>query len=142
MVDLNALRTNQVFIVATVAIAFLLGAERGVVLLALLALCMAIGVALPGNGPIQLCYRNVLVPVGVVKPAREPGSQAPHRFAQAMGASCLALAAVLALAGFELAGWILAIVVLGLALVNLVFGFCTGCFIYLHLGRLRSEARA
>jgi hypothetical protein len=29
MVDQNALRTNQVFIVATVAIAFLLGAERG-----------------------------------------------------------------------------------------------------------------
>jgi hypothetical protein len=142
MVDLNALRTNQVFIVATVAVAFLLGADRGVVLLALLALCMAAGVAFPGNGPIQLLYRKVLVPVGLVKPAREPGSQAPHRFAQAMGATCLALAAILLLLGFDLAGWVLAFVVLALALVNLVFGFCTGCFIYLHLGRLRPDARA
>jgi hypothetical protein len=142
MVDLNALRTNQVIIVGMVALAFLLGAERGVVLLALLALCMAIGVAFPGKGPIQLLYRNMLVPVGLVKPARESGSQAPHRFAQAMGASCLALAAILLLVGFDFAGWVLAFVVLVLALVNLVFGFCTGCFIYLHLGRLRSDARA
>ena len=141
MVDLNALRTNQVFIVGTVAIAFLLGADRGVVLLALLALCMAIGVAMPGNGPIQLLYRKVLVPAGIVKPNREPGSQAPHRFAQGMGAACLALSAALLLSGFDIAGWALGFLVLALALVNLVFGFCTGCFIYLHLGRLRSDAR-
>ena len=90
-------------------------------LLALLALCMAIGVAAPGNGPIQLLYRKVLVPVGIVKPNREPGNPAPHRFAQAMGAVCLALAAVLLLLGFDLAGWLLGFVVLALALVNLRF---------------------
>ena len=60
MVDLNALRTNQVIIVGTVALAFLLGAERGVVLLALLALCMAIGVAFPAKGRssyfIETCW--------------------------------------------------------------------------------------
>jgi hypothetical protein len=137
MVDLNALRTNQVFIVATVAVAFLLGAERGAWPIALLALCMAVGVVSPGNGPIQLMYRRLLVPSGLVKPNREPGSAAPHRFAQAMGAACLALAALLLLLGFDLAGWVLSFLVLALALVNLVFGFCTGCFIYLQLGRLR-----
>lgn len=142
MVDLNALRTNQAFIVGTVAIAFLLGADRGVVLLALLALCMAIGVAIPGNGPIQLLYRNVLVPAGIVKPDRAPGSRAPHRFAQGMGTACLALSAALLLGGFDIAGWTLAFVVLALALVNLVFGFCAGCFIYLHLNRLRGGASA
>ena len=142
MVDLNALRTNQVFIVGTVAVAFLLGADRGALLLALLALCMAMGVAIPGNGPIQLLYRKVLVPAGIVKPNREPGSAAPHRFAQGMGAACLALSAALLLAGFDLAGWVLAFLVLALALVNLVFGFCTGCFIYLHLSRLRGGASA
>ncbi len=51
MVDQNALRTNQIFIVATVAFAFLLGSERGAWLIALLAVCMAIGVLSPGNGP-------------------------------------------------------------------------------------------
>jgi uncharacterized protein DUF4395 len=142
MVDLNALRTNQVVIVATVAVAFLLGAERGVWLIALLALCMAIGVVSPGNGPIQLLYRKLLLPSGVMEPHREPGSAAPHRFAQAMGAACLALAALLLFLGFDLAGWVLGFLVLALALVNLIFGFCAGCFIYLHLGRFRQEAKA
>ena len=142
MVDQNALRTNQVFIVATVAIAFLLGAERGAWLIALLAVCMAIGVFSPGNGPIQLLYRKVFVPTGIVKPNRETGSAAPHRFAQAMGAVCLALAAALLFLEFDLAGWVLGFIVLALALVNLLFGFCTGCFIYLQLGRFRQGAHA
>ena len=142
MVDQNALRTNQVFIVATVAIAFLLGAEWGAWLIGLLAICMAIGVLSPGNGPIQLLYRKAIVPAGIVKPHREPGSAAPHRFAQAMGAVCLALSAILLGLGFDLAGWALGFVVLALVLVNLLFGFCTGCFIYLQLGRLRQGAHA
>jgi hypothetical protein len=142
MVDQNALRTNQVFIVATVAIAFLLGAERGAWLIALLAVCMAIGVISPGNGPIQLLYRKVLVPAGIVRPNREADSAAPHRFAQAMGAVCLSLAAIVLFLGFDLAGWGLGFIVLALALVNLLFGFCTGCFIYLQLGRLRQGAHA
>jgi hypothetical protein len=142
MVDQNALRTNQVFIVATVAIAFLLGAERGAWLIALLAVCMAIGVISPGNGPIQLLYRKVLVPAGIVRPNREADSAAPHRFAQAMGAVCLSLAAIVLFLGFDLAGWGLSFIVLALALVNLLFGFCTGCFIYLQLGRLRQGAHA
>ena len=142
MVDQNALRTNQFFIVGAVAIAFLLGPERGVWLIGLLALCMAIGVISPGNGPIQLLYRKALVTSGVVKTDREPGSAAPHRFAQAMGAVCLALAALLLGIGFDLAGWVLGFIVLALALVNLLFGFCTGCFLYLQLGRFRQTARA
>jgi hypothetical protein len=142
MVDQNALRTNQVFIVATVAIAFLLGAERGAWLIALLAVCMAIGVISPGNGPIQLLYRKVLVPAGIVRPNREADSAAPHRFAQAMGAVCLSLAAIVLFLGFDLAGWVLGFIVSTLALVNLLFGFCTGCFIYLQLGRFRQGAHA
>jgi hypothetical protein len=116
--------------------------RRGAALLALLALCMAIGVAFPGNGPIHIFYRQVLVPAGIVKPKRESRSQAPHRFAQGMGAACLALSAVLLLSGFDIAGWAFGFLVLALALVNLVFGFCTGCFLYLHLSRLRGGAGA
>lgn len=142
MVDLNALRTNQVIIVATVAVAFLLGAERGAWLIVLLALCMAIGVVSPGNGPIQLLYRKGLLANGVIKPDRSPGSAAPHRFAQAMGATVLALAALLLLLGFDNAGWFFGFMVLALALVNLVFGFCVGCFLYLHLSRLRQGVSA
>lgn len=142
MVDLNALRTNQIVIVATVAVAFVLGTETGVWLLALLALCMAIGVAVPGKGPIQLFYRQLLIRGGIVKPNKTTGSNAPHRFAQTMGAVVLALAAMSLLAGFDMVGWGLGFVVLALALVNLVFGFCAGCFLYLQLGRLRQGVRA
>lgn len=140
MVDQNALRTNQIVIVITVAVAFLMGAEAGAWLIALLAACMAIGVLWPGNGPIQVVYRNVLVPAGVVKPQLAPGGTAPHRFAQAMGAICLGLSAIFLGLGFDVAGWVLGFIVLALALVNLLFGFCTGCFLYLQLGRVRPNA--
>ncbi len=70
------------------------------------------------------------------------GALRPHRFAQAMGAVCLALAALLPVLGFDLAGWMLGFIVLALALVNLLFGFCTGCFVYLQLGRIRQTAQA
>lgn len=139
MVDQNALRTNQIFIVATVAVAFVFGSTWGAWLLAILAIFMAIGVIIPGNGPLQLFYRQVLLPTGLVKAKREPGSMEPHRFAQAMGATVLALAAIFLFGGFDLIGWILGFLVLALALVNLVFGFCAGCFIHLQLGRLRED---
>ncbi len=54
----------------------------------------------------------------------------------------LALAALLLFLGFDIAGWFFGFMVLALALVNLVFGFCAGCFLYLHLGRLRQQVRA
>jgi len=142
MVDLNALRTNQVVIVGAVAIAFLLGAAWGGWLILLLALSMAIGVVSPGNGPIQMLYRKGVVATGFIKPDRHPGNAAPHRFAQGMGAAVLALAALLLFLGFDIAGWFFGFMVLALALVNLVFGFCAGCFLYLHLGRLRQQVRA
>jgi hypothetical protein len=62
---------------------------------------------------------------------------APHRFAQGLGAAVL-LAATLALfAGAAALGWGLAFVVIGLAAINLLFGFCAGCFVYFQLARLR-----
>jgi len=59
-----------------------------------------------------------------------------------LGAAVLALAALLLFLGFDIAGWFFGFMVLALALVNLVFGFCAGCFLYLHLGRLRQQVRA
>jgi hypothetical protein len=56
-----------------------------------------------------------------------------------MGAVCLTLSAILLFAGFGTAGWVLAWIVVALALVNLLFGFCTGCFIFLNLNRLMAR---
>jgi len=131
-IDENALRFNQVMIVGLVVLAFITD-QRWLVLLT--GVCMAIGAAWPGRGPFQLLYRKVLIPSGVISPRAEPGDPRPHRFAQIVGASCL-IAAGLLLNRWDLAGWFLAWVVVALALVNLLFGFCTGCFLYLQLSRI------
>ncbi len=138
-IDANALRFNQASIVVLTILAFVLGADIGVWIVLFVGLSLAVGAASPGNGPLQLFYRKVLLPSGLMKPAPEPGSPAPHRFAQAMGGVCLIASAVFLFAGWTVAGWALAWIVIALAAVNLFFGFCAGCFIYLHLDRLRQN---
>jgi Domain of unknown function (DUF4395) len=140
IVDVNALRTNQVLIVASVVIAFVLGATAGAWVLLAVAIGLLVGAARPGYGPFQIFYREVLRPTGLVKPNPRPDDPAPHRFAQAMGGTVLLLAASALFAGAELLGWVLAFVVLTFALVNLLFGFCAGCFIFLQINRIRQRA--
>lgn len=134
-VDVNALRSNQASIVAIVAVSFILGAGPGAWLITALAVSLGIGAARPGLGPIQLLYRHLLLGTGIVKPKRRPDDPTPHRFAQAMGAIMLILAALLLFADTSF-GWVLAWLVAALALVNLAFAFCAGCFIFLQLRRL------
>jgi hypothetical protein len=141
MVDVNALKTNQALIISLVVTAFVLGTERdGAWLLALVAVSLAIGTIVPGKGPFQLLYRRVLNPLGIVKPNRVHDQAEPHRFAQGVGALCLAVSTLFLLTGVTSLGWIVAWLVAVLALVNLVFGFCAGCFVYLHLQRLRARS--
>ena len=135
-VDTSALRVNQGLIVGLVLLAFVLGGAAGIWLVAIVAVSLAIGAAIPGRGPFQLLYRHVLRPAGWVRPRPEPGEAAPHRFAQTLGAAFLAAAFVALAAGADVVGWTLAAIVVALALVNLVFGFCAGCFAFLHLRRL------
>ena len=132
-VDANALKTNQMTIVAVVLVAFVLGSGIGVGLILALAIALGLGAARPGAGPIQLLYRRVLVSRGIVKPSPQSSDTAPHRFSQGMGGVVLMLAAVLLLAGATAVGWVLAGLVVALALVNLLFGFCAGCFVFLQL---------
>jgi hypothetical protein len=135
-VDASALRINQALIVGLVLLAFILGGAAGTWLVAFVAGSLAIGAIVPGRGPFQLLYHRVLRPIGLVKPRPEPGEAAPHRFAQTLGAAFLAMALVALAAGAEWLGWALAAIVVALALANLVFGFCAGCFAFFHLRRL------
>jgi hypothetical protein len=135
-VDANGLKTNQTCIVLFVALAFVLGDDVGRWLVGFVALSLAIGAALPGYGPFQQFYRRVLRPSGVVTARPRPDDPAPHRFAQALGAGFLAASAVLLFAGVTAVGWALGWLVVALALVNLLFGFCAGCFAFLQLRRL------
>jgi hypothetical protein len=137
VVDVNGLKTNQALIVGFVALGFVLGVDAGGAwLVALVAASLAIGAALPGYGPFQLIYRRVLRQAGIVKARPRPDDPAPHRFAQALGGSFLVVSAVALFAGAETLGWALAWLVVALALVNLLFGFCAGCFAFYHLRRL------
>jgi hypothetical protein len=140
IVDVNALRTNQALIVAGVVIAFVLGTSVGAWVLLAVAASLAIGAALPGNGPFQIFYREVLKPTGLVKPNLRPDDPAPHRFAQSLGATVLFVAALALFAGVDALGWVLALMVLALALVNLLFGFCAGCFLFLQINRIRRRS--
>ncbi len=133
-VDRTALRVNQASIIGFLVLAFLLDQPW---LVAFVCAVMALGTALPAAALFQRIYRDILRPAGLLKPDLVAESAAPHRFAQGMGAAVL-LAATLALFGGALAlGWGLAFVVIALAVVNLFFGFCAGCFVYFQLQRLR-----
>lgn len=136
-VDVNGLKTNQALIVGIVALGFVLGVDAGGAwLVALVAVSLAVGAAVPGCGPFQLLYRRVLRQAGIVMPRPRPDDPAPHRFAQALGAAFLVASAIALFAGAETLGWVLGWLVVALALVNLLFGFCVGCFVFYQLRRL------
>jgi hypothetical protein len=133
-VDHTALRVNQASIIALLTIAFVL-AQPWLVLF--VGLVMVIGTAEPRAALFQRLYLNLLRPAGWLRPDIVEESAQPHRFAQGMGGTVLLLATIALFTGAPVAGWILAIVVIALAAVNLLFGFCAGCFIFFQLQRLR-----
>lgn len=134
-VDRTALRVNQAFIIAFLALAFVFNQPWLVVFVCAV---MAVGTAIPQAALFQRIYRDILRPAGLLRPDVHAEDPAPHRFAQGMGAAVLALAALALFFGATAVGWGLAFVVIALAAVNLFFGFCAGCFVYFQLQRLRS----
>lgn len=132
-VDHAALRTNQAFIIALLALAFVLDWWP---LVGLVAVVMLLDTVWPGASLFKRVYWHVLKPSGLVKPDVIRDDPAPHRFAQLLG-GVVTLAATLALlAGMPVAGWALSGVVIVLAALNLFAGFCAGCFVYYRLRRL------
>jgi hypothetical protein len=134
-VDAHLLKFSQAWTVGLTAIAFVLHWPWLVVIA---ALCLLISAAVPAVGPFRWLYRYVAVPLRLLRPRIVEDDPAPHRFAQGVGAAFLiASAAVLYLAPAAAGvGWTLDAIVFVLALVNLSFGFCAGCFVYYQLGRL------
>jgi hypothetical protein len=133
-VDRTALRVNQASIIGFLALAFLFDQPW---LVAFVFAVMALGTALPQAALFQRFYRDVLRPAGLLKPDVHQEDAAPHRFAQGLGAAVLLVASIALFAGAPTLGWGLAFVVIALAAINLLFGFCAGCFVYFQLQRLR-----
>jgi hypothetical protein len=133
--DRNALRVNQAFIILFLALGFLIDQPW---LVAFVCAVMAVGTIFPKAALFQRIHRDLLRPAGLLKPDMHAEDAAPHRFAQGMGAAVLLLAVVALFAGAATLGWGLTFVVIALAAVNLIFGFCAGCFVYFQLQRLRA----
>jgi hypothetical protein len=136
VVDRTALRVNQMTVILVTAVAFALGADTGVWLLLALAVSLAVGAARPAASPLRYLYVRVLRPLRLAEPDLIADDPAPHRFAQGVGAAFLGLSVLALVVGANVAGWLLAWIVVVLAAVNLAIGFCAGCFLYVQLERL------
>ncbi|MCX7859194.1 MAG: DUF4395 domain-containing protein [Chloroflexus sp.] len=133
LVDRTALRVNQAIIIGLLVIAFVANLPW---LVAVVAVVMALGTITPTLALFQRLYRDVLRPLGILRPDLHQEDPAPHRFAQGMGAAVLIFATLALWLGANLLGWALALLVVALAAINLIFGFCAGCFIFFQLQRL------
>ncbi len=131
-VDRNAIKFTQVTIVLAVAVAWLANVPW---LVAALGLVLLVAVVWPDLGPLRLVYRHVAVPLGIVRPHLVPDEAAPHRFAQALGGVFLLGATAALYGGLAALGWVLAGLVAVLAAVNVLWNFCTGCFLFYQLRR-------
>ena len=134
IIDRKALKFNQASIVFWVAIAFLFNIP---LLIAFVSAVMIIGTIFPGAGLFKLVYKHLIKPLKFLKPEIVTQSNSPHLFAQGMGGIFLGISFMLILlTGLQLAGWIISLLVLTLAFVNIAFNFCAGCFLYFQLSKL------
>jgi hypothetical protein len=134
-VDTHLAKFSQASTVALSALAF---AFQQPVIVLILAIIMTLAALFPTTvSPYRLLYRGIVLPLGLWKPRVVEDDPAPHRFAQGVGAVFLIAATlVLYLTNAYAVGWTLDIIVFVLAGINLTVGFCAGCFVYYHLGRL------
>jgi hypothetical protein len=131
-VDHSALKVNQVIIITLNILAFVIDQWW---LAAFVAAVMGLGSLLGVPGFI-LIYKNVLKPLGWVKPDVLDDNPEPHRFAQFVGFLFMAGGSALLFAG-SAAGWVLVWIVAALAALNAFAGFCVGCAMYYWFARLK-----
>jgi len=139
-VDHNSIKFSQVSLTVLALVAFVSDAAW---LVGILAVIMAISTAVPGWGAFRAAYRYAALPSGLLRPNVVDDDPAPHRFAQGVGAAFLGASWIALAAGTPVLGWALTLIVAALAMLNVVFNFCAGCFVYYQLrryGLIRREA--
>ncbi len=138
-VDHNAIKFNQVSIAVVSTAAFVANWPS---LAGALAVVLAIATAWPRWGLFRSIYQRVVLPLRWLRPHVLDDEPTPHRFAQGVGATFLALGWIALLSGASVVGWALVLLVAALAMVNVVFDFCAGCFVYYQLRRFGLIGRA
>ena len=134
-IDRSALLTNQAAIALLLVISYFAAWPA---LAAAVALVMAIGTVRRRPG-FRLLYTRLVRPAGWLRPDPVDEDAAPHIFAQGLGAAMLLAATAAFAAGLPLGGWALVGLVVGLAALNLITGFCAGCAVHYWLGRLKGR---
>lgn len=133
-VDTHPGKFSQACTVVLTGVAFLLNQP---IIVLITALIMVLAAFAPSISPYRLIYRGIVLPLHLMRPRMVEDDPAPHRFAQGVGAAFLiASSLVLFLTTAVAVGWTLDLIVFVLAGINLTVGFCAGCFVYYHLGRL------
>lgn len=132
-IPLPFVRTNQWFLVITVTLALLLNQPW------ILAIAWALGVfsLIAGTNPLFFLVRPLLSKSPSDYPMEDPAQQ---RFNQWIAVLCLSLSLLGFLAGWHAVGILFALMV-GIAALGAIMGFCIGCFIryhYLRYKRLKS----
>lgn len=122
-------------------LSFLAGLPIAPYLLAATGLAMAASVL---GGPrfsvFGRLFNSLLRPAMRIQPGH-PEDPRPHRFAEALGAICLLAAAVFYVTGPVVAGQVLSLMVVALALLNAAGGICVGCQMYLLMRRSLASSR-
>ncbi|HEX4202741.1 MAG TPA: DUF4395 domain-containing protein [Ktedonobacteraceae bacterium] len=133
-VDTHLGKFSQGCTVLLTALAFLFNQP---ILVLITAIILAWSALVPAASLYRLLYQYIVVPLGLLKPRIAEDDPAPHRFAQSIGAIFLFIASiVLFFTQATVLGWIFDLIVFVLSGINLAIGFCAGCFVYYHLGRL------
>jgi hypothetical protein len=132
LIDHSPLKINQATIIVLLGLSFILDTPW---LVGFVAIVMVLGsiLGVPGFGIINSW---VLRPLGWIQPDVYADHPEPHRFAQAIGGIFAAISSVSLFSGLILTGWIFSWIVIILAGVNLLLGFCAGCAMYYWFNRL------
>lgn len=133
-IDTHLGKFSQACVVILTGLAFLLNSP---IIVLITAIIMALAALAPAASPFKLVYQRVVLPLRLLRPRVVEDDPAPHRFAQGVGATFLIVSSlVLFLTHLTILGWVLDLIVFVLAGINFTVGFCAGCFVYYHLGRL------
>jgi hypothetical protein len=132
-IDPRGPRFNQSVLAIALALAFVFQ-QRWVV--PVFAVVLFLGAAFgPRYGPFLRLYSQVIRPR--LRPPSELEDPRPPRFAATLGVVFLVAATISFAFGADVLGWVLALIVAGLAALAAITGICVGCEMYLLVARRR-----
>lgn len=131
-VDHAEIKTGQLLTMLIAATAFFMQDPR--ILIGLGAIFL-ITSTVRSLSPFVLTYRFLVKPLNLMKSDYRLDNIQAHSFGQFVGAITAAIAVALLMQGYDLAGWIVTGVLIGLTFISYA-GWCIGCFMYYQINRM------